>query len=647
VENPLIYRVRPESPEAHLFAVTLEIPALPAGELRVSMPAWIPGSYMIRDFAKNLVGVSAADETGPIALIKEDKQTWSLLSAGNAVTLRYQVYAWELSVRTAHLDRTHAYFNGPCLFLRVEALDQVPCRLVLAPPAGDGYRDWRVATSMRRLDAEPWGFGTYVAEDYQDLIDHPVEMGVFDAIAFSVDGVPHQLVLAGRHRADRARLAGDLAHICATHAALFGELPVDRYLILATVVGEGYGGLEHRFSCSLLCSRDQLPRAPAPGGGGGGSGPGGSERAPGGATASCPEAASPEAPSPEAPSPEYRRFLGLVSHEYFHLWHVKRIRPAVFMDGRLDREVHTRLLWAFEGITSYYDDLALARSGRVDEQAYLDLLAQTITQVMRTPGRGRQTLAESSFDAWTKFYRPDANTPNAVVSYYAKGALVALALDLTIRRDTGDAKSLDDLMRALWERHGRPGIGVPERGIETLAAEVTGLDLTDFFARALDSTAEIELAGLLALVGVELEMRPSRGPTDLGGTGGQNPAGQNGPSDEGAARPDLGVRLQPDTAEPVIGVVLAGRPAERAGLAPGDTLVALDGIRVRRDNLDALAAAVPPGARVGVHAFRRDELLRFDVLPQPAPSDTCELRLAGHQPPAIAARRARWLGRPA
>lgn len=651
VEIVPIYRVRPENPEAHLFAVALEIPPVPVGEIRVSMPAWIPGSYMIRDFARNIVAISAEDAAGPVALVKEDKQTWSLASTGTAVTLRYLVYAWELSVRTAHLDRTHAYFNGPCLFLRVQGLDQAPCRLELAPPDGDAYRDWRVATSLERRDAEPWGFGSYAADDYQDLIDHPVEMGVFDLIEFRVCDVPHHMALTGRHRADGARLAADLARICATHAALFGELPVDRYLFLTTVVGEGYGGLEHRFSSSLLCGRDQLPRASAPGGSETGTGSG-SDRAPNGAIA--PDPAPEPAPEPEPPNPEYRRFLGLCSHEYLHLWHVKRIRPAVFMDGRLDREVHTRLLWAFEGITSYYDDLALVRSGCIDAQAYLDLLAQTITRVTRNPGRLRQTLAESSFDAWTRFYQQDANTPNAVVSYYAKGALVALALDLTIRRDSADTRSLDDLMRALWERHGKPGIGVPEQGVEALAAEVTGLDLADFFAQALDSTGDLDLGGLLATMGVGLRMRPARGPTDMGGTGGQD-QNRAGPADraaprtsekfeQGPAKPDLGIRLAPDVTEPVIGVVLSDRPAERAGLAPGDSLVALDGIRIRRENLDALVAAVPAGARAEVHAFRRDELMRFDVLSQPAPSDTCELCLMSDQPQAIADRRARWLG---
>ncbi len=597
----LTYRVRPTSPEAHLFTVDLSIARPPEGEMILSMPAWIPGSYMIRDFARNIVAIEAQDAAGSLALAKLDKHTWRLAHRGQPIRVRCRIYAWELSVRAAHLDTTHGYFNGPSLFLRIDGMDAVPCRVEIERPDGDAYADWRLATSLQRLDAEPWGFGAYRADDYQDLIDHPVEMGRFTLIPFEVRGVPHRMAITGRHRADEARLQQDLARICETHASLFGELPVDRYLFLTTATGDGYGGLEHGHSTSLLCSRNELPEA-------------GMDR----------------------PSDGYRRFLGLCSHEYFHLWNVKRIRPAVFMDNGLAHEVHTRLLWAFEGITSYYDELALVRSGCIDEQGYLELLAQTVTRVMRNPGRLIQTVAESSFDAWTKFYKQDENAPNAIVSYYGKGALVALALDLTIRLQTEGAKSLDDVMRALWEHHGRPGLGVAERGVEALAARVTGLDLDGFFALTLDSTVDLDLAPLLAPFGVGLRMRAMRDPKDLGGV-----VGELKPE---AAKPTLGVRFLPTGVEPVIGVVLSGSPAEKAGLAAGDTLVALDGIRVTRDNLDTLVARVEEGAETEVHAFRRDELMQFRARPQPAPADTCELSILADAPDHAARRRAAWLG---
>ena len=604
----LTYRVYPAEPQAHLFTVEIEIPAPRGQTLTLSMPAWIPGSYMIRDFARHVLDIDATDAEGTFPrerITKRDKQTWRLAHRGLATRVRYRVYAWDLSVRGAHLDQTHAYFNGAALLLRVAGLDACPCRLELAPPPGDIGTDWRVATSLDPTAIGPMGFGGYKAEDYADLIDHPVEMGRFRLIAFTVWGIPHRMAISGRHACDEARLQRDLERICAEQAALFGDLPLDRYLFLVSALGEGYGGLEHRYSTSLMCARDDLP--------------------------------APTSEATGSPTTGYRRFLGLCSHEYFHLWNVKRIRPQALMDGGLDREVHTRLLWAFEGITSYYDDLALVRSGCIDESGYLELLAHGITRVLRTPGRLVQTLAESSFDAWTKLYKADENAPNAIISYYAKGALVALALDLSIRRDTDGARSLDDLMRALWERHGRTGLGVPERGIEALAEEVTGLDLAAFFQQALDSTQDIDLAPLLAEVGIELCLRPARGAKDQGGLA-KDTEGPTPP-----AGPVLGVRLQPQGSEAIIATVLSGGPALVAGLAAGDLLVAVDGLRVTRKNLDALIARTQGGATVRIHAFRRDELLEFDLYPLPAPADTCDLRLDPQATPEAAQRRSAWL----
>lgn len=599
----LTYRICPASPRAHLFRVEILITAPPAaGRLTLSMPAWIPGSYLIRDFARNLLGVTAKTADGqPLALEKLDKQTWFCEGVTVAVTVAYQVFAWELSVRAAHLDTTHAYFNGASLLLRVHGLEDRPCRVELSPPDDTDCQDWRVATSLCPLDVSPSGFGVYQADDYADLIDHPVEMGRFRRLSFTVVEVPHRIAISGRGQFDESRLLQDLTRICAQQTALFGELPIDRYLFLLTVVGDGYGGLEHRFSTSLICPRDDLPR-----------------------------------PGDDNPSEGYRRLLGLCSHEYFHLWQVKRIRPQAFIEGGLDREVHTRQLWAFEGITSYYDELALARSGCIDHKTYLGLLAATVTRVMRNPGRQVQTLAEASFDAWTKFYKPDDNAPNALVSYYAKGALVALALDLTIRHGTDGVHSLDEVMRELWRRHGRTGVGVPERGVEALASTVSGLDLDGFFAQALDSTEDIDLAALLATVGVGMRLRPSWGPKDTGGC-----VERFDPSDP---VPTLDVRLRPNGSDAVIQNVISGGAGERAGLAPGDLLIAVDGLRVTADNLERSVARVAgqPGG-VPLHLFRRDELMILTADPQPASADTCELMWLDPVSDSVAQARAAWL----
>ncbi len=679
--SPLLYRVYPARPEAHYFEVTLEIPNPKGSTLQVSMPAWIPGSYMIRDFARNILRITAEQGGRSVALEKLDKQTWRLSGLSpeaGMVQLNYEVYAWELTVRSAHLDHQHGYFNGASLFLCVEGAENQPCMLDLLPPPGLDEGHWQVATSLARDIAPAWGFGRYRADDYADLIDHPVEMGVFDRIAFKVEGVTHWMTISGRHRADLRRLTLDLPRICAEHAALFGELPIDRYLFLTQLVGDGYGGLEHRFSSSLLANRDDLPapawptelgapnageptagvpsadasRAGASGAGASAlaatatSGTGARTIGPGDAGAGAPgrgqaeslsmrDALQPVMQAPDQPSEGYRRFLGLCSHEYFHLWNVKRIRPRAFAEEGLEREVHTRLLWAFEGMTSYYDDLALVRSGVIDTKGYLTLLAELISRVQRNPGRLRQTVAESSFDAWTRFYKQDENAPNAIVSYYAKGALTALALDLSIRERTAGRKSLDDVMRALWSKFGRPGIGVGERDVERVAAEVSGLDLSGFFEQTLDSTEDLDLAPLLSTVGVGMRLRPSRSAKDNGGCVERFESIQ--------ARPDIGIRLQPDAAEARIGVALDDRPAQRAGLSAGDLIVAVDGLRASAANVDALIARAAGAGPIRVHAFRRDELFETQVLPEPAPADTCELRLDDEASEAARARRSAWL----
>jgi len=472
------------------------------------------------------------------------------------------------------------------VFLRVLGQEDAPCELEIVRivrPAGARYRNWRVATAMSRKGAKPYGFGAYVASDYDELIDHPVEMGEFTLASFRAGGVSHDIVITGRHAADTRRLQRDLKRLCGHHIRFFGEpAPIKHYVFLVTAVGEGYGGLEHRASTALLCSRDDLPRE-----------------------------------GETEVSDRYRTFLGLVSHEYFHTWNVKRIKPAAFVPYDLDRENYTTLLWAFEGITSYYDDLALVRCGLIGKKDYLELLGRSITTHLRTPGRAKQSLAESSFDAWIKYYRQDENSPNAIVSYYDKGSLVALCLDLLIRDKTRGRKSLDDVMRALWRRHGLTGVGVGEDGIERLAGEATGLKLERCFDDWLRSARELPLKALLATHGVEMELRAAESAQDKGG----KPAGSKNPA--GLAM--LGIRARAQGDDTAVTHVLEGGAAQEAGIAAGDLLVAVDGLRPGQTGLDAALARRRAGERVGIHAFRRDELMSFEVQLQRADADTCVL----------------------
>lgn len=602
--SPIRFQITAKQPGAHLFEVSciVEDPD-PAGQI-FSLPAWIPGSYMIREFAKNIVRLWASSASERLAVDKLDKSTWQCAPCSGPLIIRYEIYAWDLSVRAAHLDTTHGYFNGTSVFVRIHGRERSPHVVDIQRPEGDIYRDWRVATALPRGDALPFGFGGYKAADYDELIDHPVEMGTFVLATFYACGIPHDIAVTGRHRADMERLCKDLARLCERHIRFFGEpAPMERYVFLVTVVGNGYGGLEHRASCSLLCSRDDLPRG-----------------------------------NQSEVSEKYRSFLGLCSHEYFHAWHVKRIKPAVFAPYDLAKENYTGLLWAFEGMTSYYQNLMLLRCGLITLEGFLELLAQTITRVWRGGGRFKQSLAESSFDAWIKFYKQDENAPNAIVSYYNKGALAALALDLLIRRDTQSARSLDDVMQALWKRYKETGEGVAENGVERLAEEVSGLDLKGFFKAVIHGIEDPPLAELLPQFGIGFEFRPAESAADQGGRRAK------GALEKLTKRPVLGIRLAEDGVEAKLAQVYDNGAAQLAGMAAGDIIVAVDNLRATRANLDALLAAYVPNEEVTVHVFRRDELMAFVVTLHAPLADTCVLSLMKEVDDTVRTRRDAWTG---
>jgi predicted metalloprotease with PDZ domain len=578
---------------AHLFDVTLTIARPdPAGQL-VSLPAWIPGSYMIREFARNIVQIRASSGGKKVVLRKRDKHSWQAAACSGALVVSYEVYAWDLSVRAAHLDQTHGFFNGTSVFLQVAGQEAVPHVVDIVKPDDVACQHWRVATALPELAAGRLGFGTYVAANYDELIDHPVELGTFALATFVAHGVPHDIVITGNvPNLDMARLQADLTRICEAQIALFEpesrRAPMARYLFMTLAVGDGYGGLEHRASTALICKRADLPVLGQP-----------------------------------ELSDGYRTFLGLCSHEYFHTWNVKRIKPAAFAPYALASESYTSLLWLFEGFTSYYDDLMLVRSGLIDDGAYFTLLGKTIDSVLRGSGRSKQSVAESSFDAWIKYYRQDENAPNAIVSYYTKGALVALTLDLTIRAETAGKKSLDDVMRLLWQRYGRDffetGRGVTEAEVEALIDEASGLKLKRLLERAVRGMADLPLADVLAPFGVVFAAKNVSGVVALG------------------------VRTARDGEACKLASVYEKGVAHRAGLSAGDVLVAIDGLRVNATNLADLLRRYRAGDKAEVHAFRRDELMTFNVKLALDDAPANKLTLLDKPAAAVKLRRS-WLG---
>lgn len=595
------YRIRPKDSAAHLFEVRVTV-ARPDPDGQVfAMPAWIPGSYMIRDYAKHVVAVRAESDGRDVAVRKLDKSRWRVATIDRELTFILEIYAHDQSVRGAHLDTGHAFFNGTCVFPAIVGQEDVACHVEIAAPDQPFGKGWRVATAMRRDTAAEYDFGRYEARDYAELIDHPVEIGQLSIGEFEVRGIPHAIAIRGKTRVDMARLCHDLQTVCEHHMSFLGAPgDLDRYLFLLNAPGSGYGGLEHRWSSSLICGRDNLP-----------------------------------ARGDNGVSDEYRTFLGLVSHEYFHLWNVKRMKPAAFTPYDLSQETHTGLLWVYEGITSYYDDLALLRSGMITVESYLELLGQTVTRVIRGSGRRKQSVEESSFDAWTKFYKQDANATNAVVSYYAKGALIALCLDLKLRNETDGRLSLDDVMKEAWRRWGESGEGMPEDGFERLCIEVSGADLEDFFDATVRGTGELPLEALLSSHGVDYRLRRSAGGKDKGG---KPSSGDNLPAVWLGA--NLGVRA----GKPVFLSVSNDGPAEQAGVSPGDELVALDGLRIDIAGCEARTRRYRPGDVSELSVFRGDELVSMRMKWAEAPTDTCYLVIDEEVDDIVKSRRGDWLG---
>ena len=513
--HALHYRVQATQLHAHLFDVMLTL--MPqAQQVRLSLPVWIPGSYMVREFSRHLQGLQAHQGKRPLSVQQISKHCWQLDCApGQPVTVTWQVYAFDASVRTAWLDTQRGFFNPTSLCLAVIGQEDRPHHLEVLPPPQ--CNNWRLATALAPLKVRRSGFGTYLAADYDELADSPVEMGLFESTTFTVRGVVHRLVLAGASASvDLPRLRADTRRICQTALEFWHgrERPVLRsYTFMLWAVGEGYGGLEHCHSTALICSRKDLPRL-------------------GEATQ----------------SEDYRKLLGLISHEYFHAWNVKRLRPGPLARIDYSRENYTDLLWFFEGFTSYYDDLLLRRAGLIDDAAYLALLTKTLQHVLSTPGRQIQSVAQASFDAWIRYYRPDENTPNSTVSYYTKGALVALCLDLRLRAE-GHAGGLDAIMRALWQRCA----GGPMQEADVLAVlhDHTGRAWNADIQAWVHGTRELPVLDLLQAQGVQVQHEPL-------------------PWVE-----QLGLRVQEGAAGVRIKTVLSGSAAQAAGLAAGDELLAV------------------------------------------------------------------------
>ncbi len=548
----LFYQVSLPEPQTHLFYVTLQVNNWQADTLEIRFPVWTPGSYVVREYARHIQQLIPYNTQNrePLSIQKHYKNCWQINTEHtDTITIDYQVYANELTVRTNHLDNSHGYFNGAALFFYIPELKDQEIEIQIIPP----NQNWKITTPLTTKEGNN---NTFIADNFDTLVDSPFEIGTHDIYDFEVLGKSHQLAIWGKGNAKPEQLIQDIKKIVIAESKIYKELPYDHYIFLLHQAASGFGGLEHKNCCSLIYPRFGF-RA----------------------------------------KDKYNRFMQLVAHEFFHLWNVKRIRPKALESFDYSQENYTTALWFAEGTTSYYDTLIPQRAGIYDARTCLDNLGKDITRFLTTPGRKIQPLAESSFDAWIKLYRRDANSDNNQISYYLKGELVSLLLDLLIRYKHQNERSLDDVMRSLWEQFGKPEIGYTNEQLKSVLETVAETDLTDFLDTYLYTTAELPLAEYLQPFGLQLT-----------------------PTKEDDPAPHLGMKVAQENGATMIKFVDAESPAGQAGIDIGDELLAIDGIRVNADELSERLKDYQAGDTIHLSIFHQDELFTYPVTlaaPQP------------------------------
>ena len=562
--DPLRYTLSFAAPHTHYVHVRAEVPAAGRDSVELSMAVWTPGSYLVREFSRHVESVTA-ESPGGIALRVEKtaKNRWRVATGGALmVIVSYRVYGREMSVRTNWIESDFAFVNGAPTFLTLAGEPRRPHEVSIVPASG-----WtRSITALEpavRPKPDTTAPHTYCAPDYDTLVDSPILIGNPELYEFSVDGVPHVLANAGDTTFfDSSRVVKDLEAIVRAHKEFWGSFPYQRYVFI-NLLTEAGGGLEHARSSVLMASRWSTRTRKA-----------------------------------------HLHWLELASHELFHAWNVKRLRPIELGPFDYEREVFTPSLWVVEGITDYYGDVLVLRAGRSSAQEFLDSLSDKIEELQTTPGRAVRSVTQASMDAWIKLYRPDENTPNTAISYYTKGAVVAFLLDAKIRRATGGKRSLDEVMREAYARYSATHGFTPDE-FRALTEHVAGIDLGAFWRTAIEGTDELDYSEALEVFG--LQFRPANG------------------SPNGKPKAWIGATTKIDAGRLIVAQVKRDTPAFGAGLNVDDEIVAIDQVRVRTDRLDERLEQYTPGDRISLLVARRDRLLSLNVVLGAEPSRTWRL----------------------
>ena len=574
------YRVTLDAPQTQTVHITVTLRGVGDDHVDLRLPTWRPGRYIILDMAGTVRNEHAHTSSGdPLSIHKTDKSTWRVGTNGaDTITVEYDVYANSIDDRTRHVDDTHAFLSGESVFMYADGWRNEPLRVTIDAPDA-----WDIASGLEPEADDPT---VLVAPNYDRLVDSPIEAGVHQRFRFLVDNVPHEIVTWGRAEPDAEKLRADFATIVREQSKVFGDIPYQRYVFLIHSAPGLGGGTEH-WNSTIMQTR----------------------------------------PESFTDDEAYKGFLGLVSHEFFHTWNVKRLRPAGITPYDYQHENYTDLLWVAEGTTSYYDDLTLVRGGLIDTDEYLKRISKSIDALRSTPGRRVQSLTESSHDAWIKFNKRTPDSPNSTVSFYGKGALVSLLLDMALRDSSNDAYSLDNLMHSLYVAHPLESGGFTEADLIAAAHRDAGWDPSRFFDSFVRGTEPLPFEEALSRVALAVEFAPD--------------------DEDTPATPWIGLVLRAGDGAPVVRTAYSDGPAYDAGLNPGDELIAANGTRLRAPaDLDAVVERLDEDEPLTITVSRRDVMRDMVVRPMLHPAGSWKVRRIDE--PDLGQRTAyqAWLGQP-
>ncbi len=584
---PILYDISVEDPKTHRIQVVVDVPDVAGASMDLVLPSWVPGSYVIRDQARpvrNVRAIQAGTRT-PLSVSKQDKARWRVSTGGAShIEVRFEVYGHDLSVEGVDATSEHLFLNAGMCLPYVDGRDREPLEVAVHVPSA-----WRVYTELAEVGRSPARFR---ARDYDELVDEPIDCGTPTELTVRPSGIPHRILFCGRGGNFEAhQVEADVSKIVEATIRLMGGSPLQHYTFFYHLTDSRwplYGGLEHKNSTSIVLGRGAF-----------------------------------------RPEQDYRRVMSVTSHEYFHLYNVKRIRPRVLGPFDYTKENYTHLLWAMEGSTDYFGNLVLLRAGILTPPKYLEELAKAIQRYATTPGRKVASLEELSFNTWIDEYKRYEETPNQSISYYVKGDLVTLCLDLEIRHRTEGRSSVEAVFRALWDEYGSKDRGLEENEILAVANRVTGIDLSDFFGRYISGTTEIDFGLFLGYAGLKVEA-PEHPP----GKEDEPPAGW------------LGITFRDEAGRPRISSVIDEGPGRRAGLSPDDEIVALDGQRVTFPEMSKALQRFPPGSSVEVTVFRRGFLTSLSLETGKVPAEKLLIQPVDDAAPLARRVHEDWLGVP-